>query len=49
MQAACNKVDTTISSGIQFNENIGEKVLPIGLPSQQGIDNKRDERDREWL
>jgi hypothetical protein len=26
----------------------GEKVLPIGLPSQQGIDFKRDERDRKW-
>ncbi len=31
-----------------FNESFGEKVSPIGLPSQQGIDNKRDERDREW-
>jgi hypothetical protein len=31
-----------------FNENFGEKVSPVGLLSQQGTDNKRDERDREW-
>ncbi len=33
-------------AGSLLNEKIGEKVSLIGLPSQQGIDNKSDDRDR---
>ncbi len=31
-----------------FNEKFGEQVSTIWLPSQQGIDDKSDGRDREW-
>jgi hypothetical protein len=30
-------------------KNLAKKCRPLGLPSQQGVDNNRDERGRECL
>ncbi len=32
-----------------LTKHLAKKCRPVGLPSQQGIDNNKDQRDRECL
>jgi hypothetical protein len=52
LQFACRQHETkeTQYFGTEsFNKKIGEKVSPLGMPSQQHFNNKRDERDSDCL